>query len=106
MADNIILIFNKNSFGYLIIDKLLWPSRVIVIDDRAKGVNMSNMGPSIMPGFKGSLFKLWMWAIKVKIGGILNSFRPEFKIKSRILKDRSGLIVESLTKTFRGTVYL
>jgi hypothetical protein len=47
-----------------------------------------------------------MQAIKVKVGGILNSFRPELKVEFRVFKNKSGLIINSLTKTLKRTVYL
>jgi hypothetical protein len=38
-------------------------------------------------GFKGSLFNLRVRAVYIKVFGILNSFRLEFKIKTRVFKD-------------------
>jgi hypothetical protein len=37
--------------------------------------------------FKGSLFNLRIRAVYIKVFSILNSFRPEFKIKTRVFKD-------------------
>jgi hypothetical protein len=36
---------------------------------------------------KGGLFNLRVRALYIKVFGILNSFRPEFKIKTRVFKD-------------------
>jgi hypothetical protein len=40
-----------------------------------------------MPYFKGGLLNLRVRAPHIKVFGILNSFRPEFKIKTRVFKD-------------------
>jgi hypothetical protein len=37
--------------------------------------------------FKGGLLNLRVRALYIKVFSILNSFRPEFKIKTRVFKD-------------------
>jgi hypothetical protein len=47
-----------------------------------------------------------MGAPYIKICGILNSFGPELEIEASILEERSRFAVNSLSKTFCGSVYL
>jgi hypothetical protein len=47
-----------------------------------------------------------MRAIYIKVFGILNSFRPELKIKPGKLEKWGSFIVKGLIKTFYRSVYL
>ena len=67
---------------------------------------MSNIRLSTILCLKGGLFNLRVRALYIKVFNILNSFKLEFKVKFKILKDKSGFIVKGLIKTFRGTIYL
>jgi hypothetical protein len=56
--------------------------------------------------FKESLLDLGVRASHIKIFGILDSFRPELKAKTRVFKKRSSLAVKGLAETFCRTIYL
>jgi hypothetical protein len=43
---------------------------------------MSNIRLLTIPGFKEGLFNLRVGAVYIKVFNILNSFKPEFKVKS------------------------
>jgi hypothetical protein len=48
---------------------------------------MSNIRLLIILYFKGGLLNLRVRALYIKVFNILNSFKPEFKIKTRVFKD-------------------
>ena len=48
---------------------------------------MSNIRLLTILYFKGGLFNLGVRALYIKVFNILNSFRPEFKIETRVFKD-------------------
>jgi hypothetical protein len=56
--------------------------------------------------FKGGLLNLKVRALYIKVFNILNSFGLEFKIKTRVFKDRCGFIIEGLIKALYRAIYL
>jgi hypothetical protein len=48
---------------------------------------VSNIRLSTILCLKGGLLNLRVRALYIKVFNILNSFRPEFKIKTRVFKD-------------------
>jgi hypothetical protein len=48
---------------------------------------MSNIRLLTILYFKGGLLNLGIRALYIKVFSILNSFRPEFKIKTKVFKD-------------------
>jgi hypothetical protein len=67
---------------------------------------MFNIRLLIILGFKRSLFNFGVRIIYIEIFNILNSFRLKLKAKTKVFKNRCGLIVEGLTKAFYKTIYL
>jgi hypothetical protein len=67
---------------------------------------MSNIRLLTILGFKGGLLNLEIRTIYIEIFSIFNSFRLELKAKTKVFKNRCGLIVEGLIKVFYRTVYL
>ena len=67
---------------------------------------MSNIRLLIILGFKGSLFNLRIKAIYIEVFNIFNSFKLELKAKTKVFKNKSSLIIKSLTKTLYKTIYL
>jgi hypothetical protein len=67
---------------------------------------MSNVRLSTMLCLKEGLLDLGVRAPYIEVFGMLNSFRPELEAKTRVFKNRCGLAIEGLTKTFYRTVYL
>ena len=55
---------------------------------------------------KGGLFDLRVRAPYIKVFSMLNSFRLEFKIETRVFKDRCGFAIEGLTKALYRAIYL
>jgi hypothetical protein len=48
---------------------------------------VSNVRLSTILCLKGGLLNLRVRALYIKVFGILNSFRPEFKIETRVFED-------------------
>ena len=67
---------------------------------------MFNVRLLIILYFKGGLFNLRVRALYIKVFGILNSFGPEFKIKTKVFKDQCGFIIKGLTKALYRAIYL
>ena len=55
---------------------------------------------------KGGLFNLRVKALYIKVFNIFNSFRLEFKIETRVFKDRCGFIIKGLTKALYRAIHL
>jgi hypothetical protein len=56
--------------------------------------------------FKGGLFNLKIKTIYIEIFNILNGFKLELKVKTKVFKNKYSLIIKDLTKTFYKTIYL
>jgi hypothetical protein len=67
---------------------------------------MSDVRLSTVPCLKGSLLDLGIGTAHIKVFGMLNSFRPELKIKPGKLEKWGSFTVEGLTKTFCRSVHL
>jgi hypothetical protein len=61
---------------------------------------MFNIRLLIILGFKRGLFNLKIRIIYIKIFNILNGFKLEFKAKTKVFKNRCGLIIKGLIKAF------
>jgi hypothetical protein len=55
---------------------------------------------------KRGLLNLRVRALYIKVFNMLNSFRLEFKIETKVFKDRCGFIIEGLTKALYRAIYL
>ena len=67
---------------------------------------MFNIRLLIILYLKGGLLNLRVRALYIKVFSILNSFRLEFKIKTRVFKDQCGFIIEGLIKALYKAIYL
>jgi hypothetical protein len=67
---------------------------------------VSNVRLSTILCLKGGLLNLGVRAPHIKVFSILNSFGPEFKIETRVFKDRYGFVIKGLTKALYRAIYL
>ena len=67
---------------------------------------MFNIRLLIILCFKGGLLNLRVRALYIEIFSILNSFRLELKIETRVFQKGSSLIINYLAEAFYKSVYL
>jgi hypothetical protein len=56
----------------------------VILYNRTKSADISDIRLSTILYFKGGLLNLRVRALYIEVFGILNSFRPELKIETRV----------------------